>query len=466
MPYEPKTASNELDLNSGQDSSPALKTVSDPTDIAIRLWHPEQPAPATPPTWKTESVLIYMIADLVGASRGTLDESSSAMMAHFETSGQALVAAKRIQTAILEFLGCRPGDSLAAAILIHQPPTAPGGFTFAMVHGALRLTEPGQILLSEETARRLRDLPGIELRAVSALTTGGSDHAGLVELVWASPERLARMRPPVNANVVHDDAPPMGATMIVNAPFVTGQTGKMVQPATGATGLVATDKEATSTSQRVGSENAAVSKEVNAARDHALPPGIGDLEEPSFLTRTKVLVGIAAVVLVGALIWAFYPREVSKSQVRVESHSSSTTDNNAASTRSNSTGTTIPPPVDKKVDNSVGNGTTSTGALTTGTADVGKTVVVKNRHGKAKEKPVETTTNTVVEPPPPPPPQVVEGMTVKDIPMLMQMAIKDAGDGKYDKARREYKVILTLQPNNAEAREGMRRLDIAQSDHN
>jgi hypothetical protein len=44
------------------------------------------------------------------------------------------------------------------------------------------------------------------------------------------------------------------------------------------------------------------------------------------------------------------------------------------------------------------------------------------------------------------------------------MARKDAGDGKYEKAGREFRTILKLQPNNPDARDGLRKLNLAQKD--
>jgi hypothetical protein len=44
------------------------------------------------------------------------------------------------------------------------------------------------------------------------------------------------------------------------------------------------------------------------------------------------------------------------------------------------------------------------------------------------------------------------------------MAQTDAGQDHYVNARNEYSTILQLQPNNQEAKEGLRRLDIIQKD--
>jgi hypothetical protein len=55
-----------------------------------------------------------------------------------------------------------------------------------------------------------------------------------------------------------------------------------------------------------------------------------------------------------------------------------------------------------------------------------------------------------------------DGMTQKDIPRLLQWARSDAGNGNYAKAGQEYRVILQLQPNNPDAREGLRKIQVAQ----
>ncbi len=108
--YEQKTDSREFEVaNPHQSQGPWRGDArADATDIVVRLWGPKRSDRSAPLTWKTDSVLIYMIADLVGASHGRIAEESPAIMgAHFDGSGQAMVAAKRIQTSILEFLVCR-----------------------------------------------------------------------------------------------------------------------------------------------------------------------------------------------------------------------------------------------------------------------------------------------------------------------------------------------------------------------
>jgi multidrug efflux pump subunit AcrB len=51
-----------------------------------------------------------------------------------------------------------------------------------------------------------------------------------------------------------------------------------------------------------------------------------------------------------------------------------------------------------------------------------------------------------------------EGFTNKQIPQLLHRAEGDAGAGKYDDAKREYEIVLKLQPGNSTAQEGLRKL--------
>ena len=123
--YEQKTDSREFEV--ANPDSPRVRGA----EIRLRMrpisrfgFGVRNAGRSVPLTWKTDSVLVYMIADLVGASHGRIVEESLAIMAaHFDGSRQALVAAKRIQTSILEFLACRPGERIGAAILIYRPRT-------------------------------------------------------------------------------------------------------------------------------------------------------------------------------------------------------------------------------------------------------------------------------------------------------------------------------------------------------
>jgi hypothetical protein len=281
-----------------QDSSP-LAPAADGADFTIRLWRRRRPD-AAPLNWQSESVLIYMIVDLIVASSGRIDESST-MTAHFDSSGRALVAAKRVQTAILEFLACRSGDYLGAAVLVHSPVSKSDASSKEMIRGALRSAQPAQILLAEEISNRLRGIPGVDIREVPALATGGNEHAGLSELLWIMPGRIAELKASADAARREEDSS-AGATMMVNAPFA-GKTkaGQGKTPTIRATG---------ETSREVGAESgAAHSRSGNlwTNDENSLHPEQEQSERHPFFTRPTTLLGLAAVILVGVLTWVFYP---------------------------------------------------------------------------------------------------------------------------------------------------------------
>jgi hypothetical protein len=53
-----------------------------------------------------------------------------------------------------------------------------------------------------------------------------------------------------------------------------------------------------------------------------------------------------------------------------------------------------------------------------------------------------------------------EGFTAKQVPQLIRRADEDAGAGHYDASKREYEIVLKLQPNNTAAKEGLHKLSL------
>lgn len=438
VPFEPKTDSKEFEI-ANPEQRPATGSriaASEAADLTIRIWRRDNSGGTAALTWNSESVLVYMIADLVAASHGrTAVETPAAMAAHFTNSLQSLAAAKRIQTAILEFLACRPGDYLGAAVLIH-PPVAEG-FSQGMAQSALRLAEPGQIILSEEVSRRFQNLPGIELRAVPALTTGGTEHAGLAELVWTSAEQLASLR---NAAAVAPPTvelgPPVGATMIVNAPLATPRRN-------------AGDSERMDTASRKPA-----APDGFKHREGAFEDGLAEFEERrSFITRSRMVVGAVAIVLVVVALVLFHPW--SSSNVPPKSPASETPAATPPATEPATSNVPQPPPVAQPVIEPPAKPQPTVAKKTSTKSPVGKTPkdnVVK----KPEDTPIVGFEGN----------STYDGMTQKDIPRLLQWARSDAGNGNYAKAGQEYRVILQLQPNNPDAREGLRKIQVAQQrDH-
>lgn len=437
VPFEPKTDSKEFEIPSAaQNTSTGRRSgASEAADLTIRIWHHDIGSGAEALAWNSDSVLVYMIADLVAASHGrTAVEMPAAMGAHFDNSVHALLAAKRIQTAILEFLACRPGDCVGAAVLIHPPVGT--GFSQGMAHSALRLAEPGQIILADEVSRLFQDLPGIELRAVPALTTGGTEHAGLSELIWTSPERLASLRSSASvASPTVNLASPVGATMIVNAP-------------------VAPLKDPADTASRKPPADEGL-----ANRDGVFEPGLAEFEErPSLITKSRLVVGVIVVVLVVVGLVLFHPW--SSSDVRGKPKSQAPSVEGPPLTNEPPAVVPQPPPVVQPAPElHVKPQRPAVKPPVANKAPVEKAATDKAAANKDQDK---------VKKPEDAPIQGFEGnstydgMTQKDIPRLLQWARSDAGNGNYAKAAQEYRVILQLQPGNPDAKEGLRKIQVAQ----
>jgi hypothetical protein len=431
--YEQKTDSREFEIANPERSASSWggDPGTDATDIAIRLWGPEPSARSVPLTWNADSVLVYMIADLVTASRGRMGEESSAVMAaHFDGSRQALVAARRIQTSIVEFVACRSGERIGAAILIYPPSaSSPAGFSGEMALQALGQAKPGQILLAEYSSQQLRDLPGLEIRAVPALTiVPGEWQSGLTELIWTTPEQVARLQDCVGAEVEPQsyENRPVDATVIVTSPARNARQGVTNET---------TPPPISDSFQQ--SSNSSLTEELDESRERPL------------LTRTRVILGAVAVVLVVVLISLLQrPARVSKPPLIPQQEQTGATENpvkQPPAVPEPEARTAQPEPATTKLQ--------AKAPVASAQPRTPSQSPLDNRAKNKKENPEE--------------PQAYDdsgGVSQKDVPALLGMAQRDAGAGNYDKAKREYKKILSLQPGNQEAKDGLRRLDLIQQD--
>jgi hypothetical protein len=457
-PYQQKTDSREFEVaNAGQyPSALSGEARTGGSEIALRLWTANQNMPRS---WKADSVLVYMIADLVAASGGQIAEAEQAVMAaKFESPGQALVAAKRIQTSIFEFVACRPSERIGAAILIYQPRSSDSsGLSGELARIALEKARPGQILLAENISQRLRDLPGVEFRAIEGLT--GDGPTGLTELMWTTAERFAVMRDAVGtdagqaaapktadsgsserrSNERPNQHPEVGATSIVQSPFARpGTPAQAARPDRGQAAAKRADQISNSTRERgPGFEGF---KESPGA---SFGEGLDEFAEPPLFTRARILLGAAALVLVTVVILVlFRPTKVSKPPLPLQPEQSIGTDSSDKQPATTAPAASQPPV------------TTEQPGLGAGTPPQVKPPVARRatknladaREGKSEE---------------PPALEEYGGYFQKDIPYLLDMARTDAGKGDYVKAQKEYSTVLKLQPKNQEAKDGQHKIALS-----
>jgi hypothetical protein len=460
--YEQKTDSREFEIANPERNAGSWTgdPDADATDIAIRLWGPERSARNERLTWKADSVLVYMIADLVGASRGRVGEESSAVMAaHFDGSRQALVAAKRIQTSILEFVACRPGERIGAAILIYpSSASSPAGLSGEMALQALGLAKPGQILIAEYSSQQLRDLPGIEIRAVPALTIVPGDwQNGLTELIWTTPERLALLQNSVGTEVEpqRGDSPPVDATVIFTSSSRNARQGltNEAAPPVRSTGDFVFKDDPEAAAQRAGRapnlqrDQVSTSDDFRQSSSSSLTEELDAGERP-LLTRTGVILGGVAVVLVVVMIFVLQPARVSKPRIVPPQEQTGATENPVHQPPAVSEPEAATPQPEPATDKPQAKAPTAV-AQPRKPAKPLLDNRVKNKKETAEEPEAYDDSG---------------GVSQKDIPALLGMAQRDAGAGNYDKAKREYKKVLSLQPSNQEAKDGLHRLDLIQQD--
>jgi hypothetical protein len=430
--YLQKTDSQEFEVaNADQDAGRWKENVPDQSgaDITVRVWGADGLGEPGPITWKADSVFVYMIADLVVASHGTLAEELPGLTAaHFSNSAQALVAAKRIQTCILEFLAGRPGQGFGAAILIH-PRVTNYASQREFVQRSLGQASPGQILLASDIYSALRSLPGAEFRTVEPLASvPGDREAGLTEFIWKSRENDAAShgspdRPAQGQS--EQNRPAIGATRIVDSPLrnLARLDGDADTHSTARSSQFSVEHG--EDAQQVPEPSAGPQESRSATREFADASSgnllVEELEAAAKQrrVRTRVILGLAAVVVVGALVAVFYrsPSKVNPPAVNQQPVAQPT--GNAADAVA-----TKPPKVERK----------------------------------PHEKPPEKSPSQTDSP-------SVDGFFPKDIPTLLQMAQSAYESGDSGKAEYDYKTVLRLQPNNPDALQGLHKLDLIRQEH-
>ena len=278
------------------------------------------------------------------------------------------------------------------------------------------------------------EIPGLELRQVPALTTGGNEHAGLSELIWTSPERLATLRNSASAASSSANAgPSFGATMIVNSPVA----GPRTEPRTAGQPV---GVPSGSDSAKKPDESARTPLKMEEA---GFDQDLANLEEPrSSFSTSALVVGAIVVVVVGLAVAWFHPWSSPKARP-------------------------VPAVISTPTPEPTGN-STPTATPTSDTPTVTQPSITEAPEpAKAAKKPEKSKAKEAKKPEDTPiknfeGTSAYDGMTQKDIPRLLQWARSEQGNGNYASAAQKYRVILQMQPNHPDAKEGLRKIQVAQ----
>jgi hypothetical protein len=461
--YEPKSGGHEVSGLTVAAVANGVSDVSSATELAIRFWGLHVAETSGRLTWETDSVCVYMIADLVSASGGRTDEANGIMAAHFETAAQALVAAKRIQTSMLEFVAERKGDAIGVALLIYPPSTTPGGTHIEIVRGVLAHARPGQILLSDAVARPWSDFPGFQFRAALIVEGSANRQPGLMELMWTNAEELSRLQDSVvDQPAAPDGGLSMGATMMVNSPSaVTQHVGRGFAGDSAFREIASRTAQRETVSPQTGARSLPMADRSGA---NALLEGLDDYPKHSFFTPMRVILGAAAIILVAVAVDVLYtPAPVKKIPVVMPDAY------NGGTSASGSSAVSATPTASQPA---------STPGQPTSNPAVSESPVTSQNPivNPPKPKPFKVQGNSSKGPsdkdaknptsPQPAPVDEIDGWSKKDIPVLLSRANSAIGDGRYEDAQNAYSKILQLQPDNQAARDGLRKIELIKRDNN
>jgi len=408
----------------GQQPEESSTPIPHPTRLAIRLW---TPIPFNF-KWSSEFAVIYLMADLIDASQGSLVENGEpGLIAHFEHSGQAYKAAKRLQWALIEFCQQRPDQCLSAAAVLYDASDPAGGRLESDSRQRsflLDASRPGQILATGTTSHHLRELPGLQFRTPTALPQARHEwQGGAQEVIWTATSNLDQLQQKlkITAQTLAQKPEQVRASEQPTVDF-SHSAGHRSAPT-----LI--DHESSLLNHEPPSFPQAGPAEPDARSELLEQDPYTDSSGGRYLWWSVAIVMVLAIA--GFLV---IPKLRTKPAVA---------DSPA-----------VTPVVQQQESPPIAEPPVAAPPTVSPPVSEGK--APDRAKVTAPPQPEKTTHSQ--------PRKLAEfaGMSEKDIPVLLRMAEKDAGAGNYEDARREFDIVLHLDPGNAEAKQGMRKLELSE----
>jgi hypothetical protein len=400
-----------------------------PTRLAFRLW----PHSRTTLKWSSELSVVYLLADLVSASNGSLlNDATPGLIAHFERPADAYRAAKRSQWALLEFCQQRPDLCLGVAMVLYEDGNSQnknGDSDSRQVAALLERCRPAQVLVSGKTGSHLQDLPGLQFRALNSGTRSRGDwQGGTQEVLWTTTSNLEqiqqRLKEIAQNLVLQQESVQAEPIAAPEPPPVPDQPTIDFASAGGyraAPTMVHSEPPAPSPIEVENVEPITVSELLEDDSEHS--------------ASRYLSLSLVALVVIGVLVYLFFPKQ---------------------HPRKAGTETPVPPPVTQQQEPVP---TPESRVVTQPANDTLPQPTVKPPEPKlpSHRPPADQASQKT-----PKKASEYQGMSEKDIPLLLRKAEKDAGAGNYDDARRAFDIVLHLDPGNTEARQGMKKLELSE----
>jgi hypothetical protein len=415
--------------------------------LFIRLWIPPQATTqAGSLSWRLESSLIQMIADVVSASGGTpAGTRANGLIARFRSIAAGSAAALRLQRAIAGFAAHGTAPAGAAVALFSQDRERGSDLdessdeleTASVLASA---AQPAQILLTAAAYADLNQaVPYTSRRAVPFRMPNGT-HSNLkaYQLTWNSTASISGERPraenasppeqpaaaerttkkaqserqPALPNLVEQSAPPMPVDALLRPRAVP---------------LNALPLESSS------SPGVIPSGDLKAVPNHS------SRRLPLYAGLMALMIAIAAV---GA--WFLTHRPDASKITPQQPRASVVADPPTAPTRTPNPAILLQP---------------TTTPIPDAPPPPDPEKITRNDQPMVMPSPSP-------KPLPPAPdknlaskaPADADGFFRSEIPELLEMADRESGDGKYDAAERHYRIVQRLDPNNRAARLGLARI--------
>jgi hypothetical protein len=364
-----------------------------------------------------------MIGDMVQTSEGSQrTDNSRSLVANFASPARAATAARRIQHAVREFAQHRPESCVGVSISIHPPATPRAVGDPDPNELALQRAEPGQILVASETYAALYSLPGLEFRATAA--SSGLDR----ELIWTTPENYQWFRELFEKS--KKNAPAADESTTAEIPYTATRIWMPETPTT-------PGEIHTGTAER------------SIAADVSEYP-IEESRIPGSIRRWWWAAATVMVLILVAVLFLFPSGGKRRNTAPAQLQQAPPPQNvNVPASSENHVVTPVATSEEKP---------NTEAPLATAQPEVPNTPALESpKHSNSQAENSKKETNAtmlkrgVVD---------YDGFTVREIPQLLRRADADAGAGNYEQARREYEIVLKLDPGNLTAKQGLHRVDL------